>query len=342
MRYRFIILGGIVAGALAAYYFVWVHLVDQVAARATAWIAGQRSLGREVSYDRMRLWGFPYRLSVTFENLRWHDPQAMADWDMQADAVTAHMQLWNLEHMIFDLGTTQRIGWRAAADAPRQEAVMTSQRCLASLTTDAAGVWQQFDSDIHQPNLAIGKQDWTADRLRLHGRRGGNVPPSTDLAVQADNAMLPPQVDGPLGRKVAALTLIGNLRGAFYGKTPEEALRTWRESGGILDLSTIALDWGGLRLEGDGSIAIDRQLRPLGAMSGKIYGAAKGIDALQDAGRMTDKEAAAAKTALALLQQPDGEGKQHLTVPLTAQDGKLFLGPVALFNLPSVLPATQP
>lgn len=341
MRYRFFLLGGIIAGALVAYYFVWAHLVDQVAARATAWIATQKTQGREVSYDRMRLWGFPYRLSVTFENLRWHDPQAMADWDLQADSLTAHLQLWNPEHVIFDLGATQRIGWRAADGAPRQGAVLTSQRALASLTIDAAGAWQQFDSDIRQPDLAIGKQDWSAERLRLHGRRSGNVPPSTDLALQADNAVLPATADGPLGRKVTALTLVGNLRGSLYGKTPEEVLRTWRESGGILDLSTIALDWGGLRIEGDGSIAIDRQMRPLGAMSGRIYGAAKGIDALQDAGRMTQKEAAAAKTALTLLQQPDGEGRPHLTVPLAAQDGKLFLGPVPLFSLPSVLPAAQ-
>jgi hypothetical protein len=341
MRYRFIILGGIVLGGLVAYYFLWAHLIDQVAARAAAWIDSQRGLGREVSYDRMRLWGFPYRLSVTFENLSWRDPQSAADWDLQSDSITAHLQLWNANHVIFDLGGSQRLGWRSAGGG-RQQAVLTAGRFLASMTSDAAGTWQQVDADIHQPKLAIGLQDWSAERLRLHGRRGGNVPPSTDLAVQVDNAALPPEADGPLGRSLAALTLVGNLRGAFYGKTPEEALRTWRESGGILDLSTIALDWDGLRLEGDGSLAVDRQLRPLGAMSGKIYGAAKGIDALQDAGRMTDKEAIAAKAALALLEQPDGDGKKHLTVPLSAQDGRLFLGPVPLFSLPSMLPAAQP
>src|SRR3546814_2698962 len=84
-------------------------------------------------------------------------------------------------------------------------------------------------------------------------------------------------------------------RGGMYGKAPEEMLRTWRESGGILDLSTIGLQWDGLKLEGNGSLAVDRQMRPLGAMSGQIYGAAHGIDALQALGRMTDKEAGAAK-----------------------------------------------
>src|SRR3546814_16122804 len=86
-------------------------------------------------------------------------------------------------------------------------------------------------------------------------------------------------------------------RGGMYGKAPEEMLRTWRESGGILDLSTIGLQWDGLKLEGNGSLAVDRQMRPLGAMSGQIYGAAHGIDALQALGRMTDKEDGAAKAA---------------------------------------------
>ena len=342
MRYRFVILGGIVAGGLIAYYLLWAHLVDQMAARADAWIDSQKALGREVAYDRLRLWGFPYRLSLTFENLCWHDPKSMADWSLQSDSVTAHLQLWNPDHVIFDLGGSQRIDWRPSAGASRQQTVLTGARFLASMTTDAAGVWQQFDADIHQPKLSVGLQDWSADRLRLHGRRDSNVPPSTDLALQVDNGVLPATADGPLGRKVPALTLIGSLRGSLYGKTPEDILRTWRESGGILDLSTIQLQWGGLRIDGNGSLAIDRRMRPLGAMSGKIYGAGHGIDALQDAGRMTDREAAAAKTALALLEQRDADGQPHLTVPLTAQDGKLFLGPVPLFSLPSVLPATEP
>src|SRR3546814_565665 len=115
----------------------------------------------------MRLWGFPYRLSVTFENLRWHDPQSAADWDLQADSVTAHLQLWKLEHVIFDLGGSQRLGWRPAAGAARQQAILTSARFLASMATDAAGAWQRFDTDIRQPKLDVGLPDGPALGRRL-------------------------------------------------------------------------------------------------------------------------------------------------------------------------------
>src|SRR3546814_9612413 len=83
------------------YYFLWAHLVDQVAGRATAWIESQRAQGREVDYDRMRLWGFPYRLSVTFENLRWHDPQSAAD---RSEEHTSELQsLMRISYAVFCL-----------------------------------------------------------------------------------------------------------------------------------------------------------------------------------------------------------------------------------------------
>lgn len=333
---RYFVLIGLILGALVGYYLLWAHLSDQVAAEATRWAEAQRAQGREVSYDRLRQWGFPYRLSLTMENLRWHDPQSAVGWRIEADEVNAHLQLWKLDHVIFDLNGAQRLAWKEG-DAERQ-VTLTAERFRSSLVLDAAGNWLRLAADLEKPSLSGALQDWRADKLLLHAHRAGNVPPSADLALQAEAVTLPASADGPLGRQIASLRLVGNARGTAVGRTPEDLLGTWRDSGGIVEFETIALQWGALRMNGDGSLTLDKQFRPLGAMTGQIRGAEAGLDALVAAGRMKPEDAAAGKAALGVIALRDDRGERYLPVPLTAQEGRLFLGPVPLFALQPILP----
>jgi hypothetical protein len=341
MRYRFLILAGLICGGLLGYYMLWSHLSDQIAAQAQAWMESQRKLGREVSYGAMRQWGFPYRLSLTFENVRWRDPNSAAAWDIQADDITAHLQLWNPDHVIFVLTGRQQIGWKDGA--AQLHVALTAENFRASAVFDAAGKWQRLAADLHQARLEDAGQALSAARLNLHARRAETVPPSSDLAIQAEGLILPPQASlpdgGPLGREIARLDLIGTLRGTVFGKTPQERLANWRDGGGVIDFETIGLQWGALKLKGNGTLTLDKLFRPLGAMSSQVYGADAGIDALAAAGRMKADEAAAAKAVLMAIAKRDETGERYLQVPLTAQDGRLFLGPVALFGLPPIWPA---
>jgi hypothetical protein len=338
---RYLVLVGLIVGGLLGYYVLWSHLVDQVAMQANAWIEGQRRQGREVAHDGLRLWGFPYRLSLTLTRPRWVDAQNPIGWRLEADEITAHLQLWDLNHIIFDLPGRQRIGWREAAE-DRQVSIQTN-RFRASLVADGAGNWLRIAADLHEPKLSGPKEsllsDWSADKLLLHARRAGNVPPSIDIAAQADDLVLPGTASlGPLGREIAHVRLVGNARGSLFGRTLEEVIGSWRDSGGIIDFTTVSVGWGSLQLDGDGSLSLDRQFRPLGAMSSKIRGVDGAIDALVSAGRMRGQDAAAAKAVTTMLSKQDDKGLPYLQVPLTAQDGKLFLGPVSLLSLPSVLP----
>lgn len=339
---RYLVLLGLIIGSLLGYYVLWSHLADQVEMQANSWIDGQRRLGRTVTYEGLRVWGFPYRLSLTFSKTSWADTPNPLGWRVEAEAITAHMQLWNMHHAIFDLPGRQTIAWRE--NGSDRQLTLTSARFRASLVADGAGNWLRMAADISKPQLGganIGDIEgaWSADKLLLHSRRAGNVPPSIDLAVQADKLMLPPVFDGLLGREVQGLRLAGNARGTVFGRTLEEILSSWRDSGGVIDFSTLALSWGEMHIEGTGTLALDRQFRPLGAMGGRVRNAEAAIDALVVAGRMSQNEGAAAKAAIAVIEkEDDNKGRLYLPIAFTAQDGQLFLGPAPLFSLTSVLP----
>lgn len=339
---RYLVLLGLIVGGLLGYYVLWSHLADQVAAQAEAWIDGQRRLGREVSYENRRIWGFPYRLSLTLTKARWSDPRQPLAPRLEADEVTAHLQLWQREHIIFDLPGKQNALWRDGT-AERRTA-LAAERFRASLVVDGAGNWLRIAADLSKPRLqgpAEGalRGEWVADKLLLHARRAGNVPPSMDLALQLDQAMMPPHAEKPFGRALQGLRLTGNLRGGFYGTTPEDLLASWRDAGGVMDLSTIQLTWGDLSLSGTGTLAIDRDFRPLGAMSGTIDRATEAIDALATNRLISVTTASnARKIALGQEERTDNKGQALRPLTLTVQDGQLFYRDIPLLSVPSVLP----
>lgn len=339
---RYLVLLGLIIGGLLGYYVLWSHLADQVAAQVEAWIDGQRRLGRTVSYENRRIWGFPYRLSLTLIKPQWSDPRQPLAPKLEADEITAHLQLWQREHIIFDLPGKQSALWRDGTAERRT--TLAAERFRASLVVDGAGSWLRIAADLSKPRLqgpAEGalRGEWVADKLLLHARRAGNVPPSLDLALQLDQATLPPHAEKPFGRALQGLRLTGNLRGGFYGTTPEDLLASWRDAGGVMDFSTIALTWGDLSLSGTGTLAINRDFRPLGAMSGSATGALEILETLQTDGQISSSRAAAIRTAL--LQQEerfDRKGISLRDVALTVQDGQLFYRDIPLLSVPSVLP----
>lgn len=337
---RYLVLIGLIVGGLLGYYVLWSHMADQIAAQAESWIEDQRRQGREVTYEARRVWGFPYRLSLTLRKVQWHDPRQALAPRLEADEITTHHQIWQREHVIFDLQGTQSAAWRDGGVERRIS--LSAERFRASLVVDGAGNWLRMAADLTKPRLqgpadGIARGDWTAGKLLLHARRAANVPPSLDLAIQADHVVMP--LAKPFGAAMQSLRLSGNLRGGFQGRTLEERLASWRDAGGVFDFNTMAMTWGDLSFSGAGTLALDRDFRPLGAMSGKGAGVPQMIELLETEGLITPQSARAAKRSLdAAAEFVDNRGKPIRDMALTAQDGQLSYGPVPLLSLPSVLP----
>jgi len=343
MRLRYVFFIGAVIGAVAGYWLLWQHLAGRVEAAADAWIAAEKANGREVTWKSREHGGFPYRLSLTFRDLAWSDSKSPIAWRVESAEITAYLQLWNFQHVIFLQQGTQSIAWRDGAGAAHRIA-FTPEKSRASLVLDGAGEWQRFAADIAKPVFAEGPETLlggaAAEQVLIHLRRGENAPPSTEIALQIFKADLPKAWNNPLGLKADHLRLIGAVNGASAGSNLQDRLATWREGGGVVNFETVDLGWGPLGYQGSGTLALDRQFRPLGAMAGRMTGMEAGVDALVSAGLMRQQDAAPAKAALAALAQRGEKGAPpSLTLPFSIQDGVVSLGPVPLAKLAPILPA---
>ena len=95
--------------------------------------------------------------------------------------------------------------------------------------------------------------------------------------------------------------------------------------------------WGALSVDAVGTLSLDDELRPLAAMTAEIVGYAALLEALARTGAIKARDASLATTALGLLAKPGPNGTRVLTLALTAQNGTLFVGPLALLRLAPVV-----
>lgn len=130
-----------------------------------------------------------------------------------------------------------------------------------------------------------------------------------------------------------------DLRGPISRAELEPMLSNWRDGGGVVEVRWLKAEWGPLTLSAEGTVALDERMRPLGALSSEIGGLGPTMDALAAAGVVTRNTARLAGIALGLLARtPSGGGAPVIGVPIAAQNGELYLGPVKVAALPPVIP----
>ncbi|WP_186002586.1 DUF2125 domain-containing protein [Mycobacterium sp. KBS0706] len=142
---------------------------------------------------------------------------------------------------------------------------------------------------------------------------------------------------GAMGRRVdmvaARLTVLGPLPKA--ATAPE--LTAWRAAGGKLRVDQLALRWGPLVIDADGTLDLDDKLQPQGTLTAKIRGYGPVIEDLQKAGVVKDRDAGFAKVGLDLMAgQPAADGTRTVTAPIAIEKGRVSFGPLQVAKLPEI------
>jgi hypothetical protein len=117
---------------------------------------------------------------------------------------------------------------------------------------------------------------------------------------------------------------------------PAEALGRWSADGGTVELDHVSLEWAPMAMEAQGTLALDPAGQPLASLATRMRGFAPLMDRLAQAGAVPVETAAAAKTVLMLMSKPDAKGRPSVPVPVSLQDGGLYLGPARVARVPPV------
>ena len=335
---RLALLVGIPVLVAVAYSVFWFVVADRAEGWIAAWAAPEPDKDWHGTFENVQVSGFPVAMEIRIETpeVVWHGNDQEATW--AGPWLVARYRPWDPSRIDFELPEDQTV-YVNAASWQRMVVIQTSQSFGHIEMADGKARRLTTESRDLVATVEQNAPPVTADRLVVvveAAPEGDNH----DLFVEIENLGFPARLPAPFVGHVPFATAAFSLNGDIPSGGPvRDRLALWRDAGGTLDVLSVKIDWPPLELEADGTVALDETFRPVGAFSSDIIGYGELLDALVDLGTVSRNEASIAGTVLDVMARRDeATGERRLTVPITMQNGTLFVGPVPLMPLPPVLP----
>lgn len=325
--------------ALAAYTAGWFYVAGRIADGIGGWAEEMRAQNLDLSWRGIRVAGYPLAFRIELSEARLRDtpggPGAGPGGELRAPLLTGNARPWNFQ--VWQLSAPHGISGAAGpADAPL--ARLTARTADASIAVSGEGgadIWLGLGEPVVDAGMRLAARAaalWV--KLPEHPPRT-HTEPAIGLALQLREVSLP-AVPAPLPNPVDEIALGVTAMGQIPPGAPRHAAQAWRNAGGTIELDHASVRWGALAVAGSGTAALDSELQPEGAFSGRIEGADALLAALVAAGRMRPREAQLARLALSVMAKPGPDGRPQIATSFTIQNGEMFLGGVKLGKAPRI------
>jgi hypothetical protein len=165
---------------------------------------------------------------------------------------------------------------------------------------------------------------------------------ATSITLSAQSIALPEPRPGeilPLGPRLASLSFDAAMHGSLHlARLDAASLTAWRDGGGAVDISRLALGYGPLGLSAQGRFALDGDLQPAGQATLTIVGYAATLQALTASHVLTASMARAIGAVMTLLAHaPDGGGAPLVDTTLAVRHQVVSIAGFPLARLPPLL-----
>ena len=311
------------------YPAYWLFAARSVEQGFADWRQARTAEGYRIDYDLAEVEGFPFVLQLSVLGPQIARP---ADgWLWRGAKLVFDMQPWNWRR--FRLDATGPHTVEVAVDARRHRLRAETGSVSGVGRLNAKGRLEDGVIEVADLRLfdASDRRLAAVRELDVRLQRRGD---GANLSLAAAAIRLGAEVRTALGSTVERLTLDAAVTPRPPRGLSRAAMESWRDDGGVAALSALHLAWGPLDIRGSGTVTVDEKMRPLGALTGRIRGYRKTLTAFERAGLIRRNHAAASRIALDLLSQRSADGNGRVvTVPLTAQNGALYIGPVRLLKL---------
>ena len=330
---RYYILIGVVVTAMAGWSGFWFHIAEKVRTELQRH-ADENSQTREWTHRELEISGFPFRIRVDLSQPRLALRRPPREFHWQTEHIKAVGHPWQPRHILFDLAGQHL--FTATRKASQHSLTFDSSEALASMKTDAQGMPARLSLDSKAIRLRYdGAAAVEAKRLQIHARPAPDAPDSVDVALRGDGLEVNPGVlSVEFPHTVKLVDLQTTVTGLLKGDASPQNLAAWRDDGGTLEITKLHLQWGDMDIDASGSLALDDQMRAIGALTARIKGHDQLLDIAVASGAMDKDHLMAARAVLGLLAAAAGG---VLSVPVRLQDGKLFLGPAPIARLTPII-----
>ena len=290
------------------------------------------------AWERLETTGMPFAFQVTaFEpEIVWGDGERRVSWSgpgLLLDILPWHPDRVSLElperQFLDVLDGVRRQSFTVLMESGRIDVAFPSGR-LDVLDAGFSGVAVSFPD---------GAAAMSADTIELDARSTGDGR-DLDVSLQATGLVSDGLAVAGLGDRVdrarLALRRVGEL--ARDG-TARERVDAWRRAGGYVELGDLSVEWPPVVAKSRGNLALDGDMRPVGALRLELAGYRELLLALEAAERLRPGQASLVAAVLDVLAGPPVDGLKRLDIDVSIGHGMLSIGPFAVMPVGSLWPA---
>jgi len=337
----------IVFAALAflaiAWSIGWVLLSIHLRASIEGWMDYRRAVGDRLTHGDQVLDGYPFEIRFSFANVVWQRVDGPRTLVTATDDLVLAARPWEPFRLTLASPGPVSGSWVA----PTLTVAVTATSATGAITVEP-GQLDHLELDLANA-VAIDRRQRIiarADRLFVQAdptpsETGGTGDIATTLQFSLTAEALEPTdlltphlpFEGPADGRIRAA-----VRGPLPISLDPAALALWRDSGGVIDVDHLGLNWHPLDLTADGTVTLDGLLRPEGAATAEIRGLPAMIDRSVAAGLLAEDVATLMRMATAAFSRTGSDGgSPSVRAPLTIQDGRLAVGPIKILRVPSLV-----
>ncbi|SOD94835.1 DUF2125 domain-containing protein [Caenispirillum bisanense] len=338
----------LIAVVAAIYAGLWVLAANAAKDAVRTWAEERRTEGYQVWWSEMKTTGFPSEVQLTLTEPQVRFPEADGGGGWAAPAVRITAKPWRPSHLTVTAPGEHVLNFVH----DRRVYTTRSQAGEAALTLDVDGAGVEGGAlavrSLRIDGLAPGGPVELASldavfepnpggRASVYERqeeRDTGIWAAFDVTLK--DLRLPRDLALPIGDGIDELTLRSIIPHALPdGVDLRGRLRQWSDEGGVVEVERLTLVADPLSLGAVGTVALDSWLQPQAAFTTQLRGFFEALEQLEKKGIIRARDASIAKVVLgAMAKQPPDGGPLALELPLSIQERMLYLGPVALLQLP--------
>jgi hypothetical protein len=326
------VLALVLLGGYAAY---WFTVAAQLEKGIDDWVAFQRSSGMTIAFERTPIGGFPLAFKTTFRQPHFSGAIAGQRFDWHGSDVEGSVSPIDLHAMTFSAPGHH------ALDLGAGPATVDAKDLTVRLSLDSFGQISSLAVKFAglQATLPDGKAFAAASGdASVHA----GLPPKSDTDPLLQFALSAKELKLPEGTVLLTADPLGEARvaGTVKGPMPiaplRQALASWRDAGGTVEITDFAAAQTPLSLSGSATIALDETLQPIVAANLKARGLAATLDLLASQRRIYPEDALKMKLFVKGAERDTKDGYKEVATGLTVQGGYLAWGPFKLAKVPVI------
>jgi hypothetical protein len=327
---------------VAGYSGWWIVTARAVGARIDGWIAQQQAAGAKIAPAHVSVTGYPFSFSVKLTDVSLTLPTGLG---FTSQSLKVRSRPWSLTN--FKVNATGGFALTLPPGNTRPALTLAGETLKGhagfgntdiptalDLTADTVSATPAGATGPTAPELTVATVEFVGSRPTVQPKADTDL--AYDLSLKLTDMSAQLFESNPLGGTIHITALHGQLLGVPPATWDAAGIKAWRDAGGTINLLAAAIQWGTLSVSGSGTLALDKDMQPEGAMTIRLVGFNEALDSLAAAGWVKIGPASLAKFALGIAARPGPDGKPMVDTPLSIQDRKITVDGAKLGVMPEL------